>query len=175
MDIRINEDSVIVFDLDDTLYNELDFLKSAYKHIAQYLEPINWKPLYAFMFSSYRCQMNVFEVISDKYKTDIKVFIDMYRGHKPDIVLFEGVQNVLNSIKNKNGKTGIITDGRSITQRGKIEAFGIVNLIDYVIISDEIGTEKPDQENFKAITTFNYRKSYWYIADNLKKRFYCAK
>jgi len=30
----IIKDTVVVFDLDDTLYKEIDFLKSAYKEVA---------------------------------------------------------------------------------------------------------------------------------------------
>ncbi len=91
------------------LSNELNFLKSAYIHIAQYFEPKDWKPLFAVMFSLYRRQKKVFEVIFDKYKTDIMVLINMYCSYKPDIVLFEGGWEVLNSKKSQSGKIGIIT------------------------------------------------------------------
>ena len=64
MDIKVNNNTVIVFDLDDTLYNELDYLKSAYQHIAQQLEPKDWKSLYVLMLSFYRCKKNVFDLFS---------------------------------------------------------------------------------------------------------------
>ena len=46
MDIRIDNSTAIVFDLDDTLYNEIEYLKSAYAHIASHLDQKNWKPLF---------------------------------------------------------------------------------------------------------------------------------
>ncbi|WP_179354437.1 HAD family hydrolase [Winogradskyella vidalii] len=171
MDIKVNTETVIVFDLDDTLYNELDYLKSAYKSISKHLEPENWKPLYSKMFSLYRSKINVFEFLAESYKTDIKLLVDMYRHHQPDLQLFEGVLDVFEAIKSKNGKIAIITDGRSLTQRAKLKSLGILSYIDKVIISEEIGSEKPNIANFKAIENALSGSEYYYFADNLKKDF----
>ena len=50
MTISINKNTVIAFDLDDTLYNEIEYLKSAYRLIAKNLDSDNSIELYAFMF-----------------------------------------------------------------------------------------------------------------------------
>ncbi|SDH57637.1 HAD family hydrolase [Winogradskyella thalassocola] len=171
MDIKVNDKTVIVFDLDDTLYNELDYLKSAYKSIALSLEPNNWKPLYLKMFSLYRCKINVFEFIANTYKIKIGLLVEMYRNHQPQIQLFDGVLEVFEAIKSRNGKIGIITDGRSMTQRAKLKSLGILSYIDKLIISEEIGSEKPNSLNFIAIEKALSGFEYYYIADNLKKDF----
>lgn len=171
MDIKIDSNTVIVFDLDDTLYNELDYLKSAYKSIALFLDPNDWKQLYSRMFSMYRCKINVFEVISNTYNIEIKVLVEMYRNHQPEIQLFEGVLDVFDAIKSKNGRIGMITDGRSNTQRAKLQSLGILKFLDEIIISEEIGSEKPSIANFKAIEKSLSGTTYYYIADNLKKDF----
>lgn len=171
MDIKVDENTVIVFDLDDTLYNELDYLKSAYKSIARFLEPTDWKQLYSKIFSMYRSKINVFEFLSNDYEIEIELLIEMYRNHYPNIQLFDGVLDVFDAIKSKNGKIGIITDGRSNTQRTKIKSLGILDYIDKIIISDEIGSEKPSLSNFKAIEDFLSGTTYFYIADNIKKDF----
>lgn len=171
MDIKVNADTVIVFDLDDTLYNELDYLKSAYREIAFFLDPKEWKPLYVKMFSLYRCNINVFEMLSDQYKIETSSLVEIYRNHQPSISLFDGVLDVLKIIKSKEGKIGIITDGRSATQRSKIQSLGIVEYIDKMVISEEIGSEKPSIANFKEIEKSLPGKVYYYIADNLKKDF----
>ncbi|REE25788.1 putative hydrolase of the HAD superfamily [Winogradskyella pacifica] len=171
MDIKINETTVVVFDLDDTLYNELDYLRSAYKSIAIFVEPKDWKALYSKMFSLYRCKFNVFEFVANTYKIEIGHLVEMYRNHQPDIQLFEGVLEVFDAIKSKNGKIGIITDGRSKTQRAKLESLGILNYLDKIIISEEIGSEKPSSANFEAIENALTGAEYYYIADNLKKDF----
>ncbi|WP_178988422.1 HAD family hydrolase [Winogradskyella schleiferi] len=171
MDIKVNNQTVIVFDLDDTLYNELDYLKSAYKSIAIHIEPKLWKRLYSEMFSLYRSKVNVFKFISNTYKIDISLLIDMYRNHQPEIQLFDGVKNVFEAIKSNNGKIGIITDGRTKTQRAKLESLNIIKYLDKIIISEEIGSEKPSLANFEAIEKALPALEYFYIADNLKKDF----
>ena len=107
----------------------------------------------------------------DKYCIDNQSLIDMYRYHSPSIQLFDDVLDIIKSIKAKHGKIGIITDGRTKTQMAKIKALGIYDLIDNIVISEEIGTEKPNEANFKAIETSIIGNNYWYIADNLKKDF----
>ena len=77
----------------------------------------------------------------------------------------------MNAIKANKGKLGIITDGRVKTQTAKIKALGITKLFDTIIISEAIGTEKPNKANFKAIENALVGSSYYYIADNLKKDF----
>lgn len=171
MDITINTNTVVVFDLDDTLYNELDYLKSAYQQIAKHLDSKRWKSLYALMFSLYRNENNVFEMLSNKFNVDKKILLELYRNHTPNIFLFDGVINQISSIKSKSGKIGIITDGRSNSQMTKIKALGLIDVVDKVVISEEIGTEKPDLNNFKIIENAFPNSEYWYIADNLKKDF----
>ncbi|WP_417860962.1 HAD family hydrolase [Winogradskyella sediminis] len=171
MDIKVDTHTVVVFDLDDTLYNELDFLKSAYRSIAKFLDLDNWKPLYSKMFSLYRCKINVFKTLAESHNIELSVLVDLYRNHQPEIELFEGVLDIFEAIKSKGGNIAIITDGRSKTQRAKLKSLGILNYLDFIVISEEIGTEKPDLANFKAIEQALSGVQYYYIADNLKKDF----
>ncbi len=171
MDIKINENTVIVFDLDDTLYNEIDYLKSAYRFIAKDIDPSGWKRLYSRMFSLYRSDLNVFNYLSETYRIEIKSLINIYRNHYPDIKLFDGVLDILSAIKANNGKLAIITDGRVKTQSAKLKALGIDSIFDKIIISEAIGTEKPEEANYKAIENSITGSDYYYIADNLKKDF----
>ncbi len=171
MDIKVSQDTIIVFDLDDTLYNELDYLKSAYRSIALLLERDNWKPLYSRMLALYRSKVNVFEFLAANYHIEVRKLIEIYRNHSPNIELFEGVVELFEEIKYRGGKIGIITDGRSATQKAKIESLGISKYLDKIVVSEELGSEKPDVANFKAIERELFGDSYYYIADNLKKDF----
>ena len=49
----------IVFDLDDTLFQEVDYLKSAYKEIAKLVSPVDPEPVYSEMFERYKAGENV--------------------------------------------------------------------------------------------------------------------
>jgi putative hydrolase of the HAD superfamily len=160
---------VIVFDLDDTLYKEIDFLKSGYKAICEYLK----LDIYDDMISLYFDNRNVFEVIIYKYNIQIsrEKLLEIYREHKPNIQLEIEIENVFKYLKRKGYLIGIVTDGRSISQRNKIEALGLTNFLDKIIISEEIGSEKPSLLNFLPFHEYK-ADIYSYIADNINKDFF---
>ncbi len=171
MDIKVDERTVIVFDLDDTLFNEIDFLRSAYIHISKKIDLENWQVLFAEMFSLYRHKEDVFKIISQTYGYEKKRLIALYREHSPRIQPFEGVVDLLKKIKAKKGKIAIITDGRATTQRAKLNALGIFELSDKIVISEELGTEKPHLDNYLVIEKTYQDHLYFYIADNFRKDF----
>jgi len=175
MDIKVDKNTVIVFDLDDTLYNEIDFLKSAYIAIAKDLKPKNWEHLFSLLFSLYRNDKNVFAYVSENFDITQSELIERYRNHKPNIKPFQGVLEEFKNIKNKKAKIAILTDGRKTTQRNKIAALGLSPYIDYIVISEEIGTEKPNKNNFAAIEREFKLSKYYYIGDNFKKDFITPK
>lgn len=175
MDIKIDKNTVIVFDLDDTLYNEIDFLRSAYIEISKELEPNNWEQLYTLLFSLYRNDKDVFEFICSTYKIDKTELIQRYRNHIPNIKLFDGVLDTLLKIRDHKGKLAIITDGRAVTQRNKIKKLGLLPYLDFIVISEEIGSEKPNESNYKTVEDYFKLKTYYYIADNFKKDFITPK
>ncbi|WP_179345073.1 HAD family hydrolase [Winogradskyella ursingii] len=174
MNIKVDKGTIIVFDLDDTLYNELDYLKSAYKEISKSLEPKKWKLLYLKMLSLYRSKKNTFKYLNDTYNIELSELISIYRYHNPEIKLFYGAMDLMNSIKKHGGQIGLITDGRVETQMTKIKALGILEILDSIVISEEIGTEKPHLSNYKSIEKALSGNIYYYIADNFKKDFVTA-
>ena len=52
-------------------------------------------------------------------------------------------KHLLDVLKEKNIPAGLITDGRSVTQRNKLKSLGLLNYFKEVIISEEFGSEKP--------------------------------
>ena len=162
--------SVFVFDLDDTLYKEIDFLKSAYKFIASKVDKGNSSNLYIKMLEGYYSGKNVFQVLSKSHpRYTVVKLLELYRGHYPDITLDSDTTSTLNYLKNY-GKTGLITDGRSLTQRNKIKALGIDDYFDKILISEEIGYSKPDLRLFEQFHEFN-ASTYFYIANDTSKDF----
>ncbi|MEM9143332.1 MAG: hypothetical protein AAGA86_10125 [Bacteroidota bacterium] len=53
----------------------------------------------------------------------------------------------------------------------KINALGLSGIVDTIVVSEEIGSEKPDERNFKVIEHTFPNYNYVYIADNLRKDF----
>lgn len=171
MTISVNKNTVIAFDLDDTLYNEIDYLISAFHFIAGKLDKQNHTKVFDEMFLLYKENSDVFFYLSKKYNIAKNSLLNDYRNHLPDIKPFENVIEVFKEIQEKNGKIAIITDGRKNTQTNKIKSLGLFDLVDKIIISEEIGTEKPNPLNYKAIEKYFNKKEYTYIADNIKKDF----
>ncbi len=161
----------IIFDLDDTLASEFHYLQSAFRDSAARIDFDNKDVLYKDMMRWYHQKDNVFAKIIERYPEEqLDFLISEYRGHMPSMVLREGAEELLHTLKTRQYKLGLISDGRSITQRNKLKALRIENMFDQIIISGEFGSEKPDERNFKAFMRSDV-STYFYIADNPKKDF----
>jgi len=176
MDIKINPGTFFVFDLDDTLYQEIDFLRSAYKHIAASLRPAIKVPVYEEMIERYHRKENVFRWIIETYKDqlgekDLAWLTSSYREHIPEIRLSAETAAFIEQVKNYRIRTGLITDGRSVTQRNKLTALGIIDLFNDIIISEEFGSEKPDERNYRYFVSKYPNADFYYFGDNTTKDF----
>lgn len=172
MDIRIHKNSVIAFDLDDTLFKEFNYLRSAFKAIARNLEPDHWGKIYQHMLLQFEDQKDVFGELVLSHSAVKKDLIEYYRNHIPDINPEENAPRLMEKIKEKGGKVGIITDGRSITQNNKIDQLGIRRFLDFLIISEDTGYDKNASHNFELLRQMYPKGEFTYIADNPQKDFY---
>ena len=168
---------VVVFDLDDTLYKEVDFLKSAYKEIAVFLSKEtdkNHGVIYNNMMEYYKNGANTFKEIlefTQSKNTTVEQLIAIYRNHSPNITLDIETEELLKRLKKNNVTMGLITDGRSKQQRNKIEALKLRDYFKDIIISEEFGSEKPDIRNFKYFNDKYLGCRFLYIGDNTAKDF----
>jgi len=65
------------------------------------------------------------------------------------LVAFRDTVPTLLSLRNHNYKLGVITNGLAVKQWEKLIRLGVQHFFDSVIISEEVGREKPDPEIFK--------------------------
>lgn len=166
----------VVFDLDDTLYKEIDFLKSAFSSIAHSISlqvPDDEKSICEKMLELYNSNQNAFEGILNTYKTSLTIndLLVCYRNHKPNITLSPEVVQVLDTLTKNKIPLGLLTDGRSVQQCNKIEALKLEKYFSEIIISEEFGSEKPCVDNYTYFEKKFGAKNYFYIADNVKKDF----
>ncbi|MHA2370759.1 MAG: HAD family hydrolase, partial [Candidatus Hodarchaeales archaeon] len=63
-----------------------------------------------------------------------------------------GAKDILEKLK-PHYTLGIITNGFSRAQHGRIEASGLISYLDLVIVSDDVGHEKPDPQIFRIALT----------------------
>lgn len=167
--ISFNEGELVVFDLDDTLYPEWQFLHSGIHHIIKKFE-LN-KSMRSTHF--YACQKDWIHFLINENSltlTDqlVSDMLEEYRSHVPNITLREGALQLLRELKEQRCSIGLITDGRSNTQRNKLSSLGIDKFFDQIVISEELGSEKPSFENFNC---FNQSVTKYYIGDNPRKDF----
>lgn len=165
----------IIFDLDDTLYKEIDFLKSAFRQIA---DVIGITGVYDFMLKCYRDGENAFKMVIQRYNLSYTVdqLLDIYRNHKPDITLDLSIVATLDELKSRGWTMGLMTDGRSVTQRNKIDALGLSEWIEpnCILISEEFGYGKPDEHCYQYFIERYPNAKFCYVGDNLNKDFVTA-
>lgn len=169
---------VVCFDLDDTLFKEIDYLSSAYREIASSVtggDQAAESAAYELMLATYKAGGNAFERLNKFLGIDRPVadYLDIYRNHRPDIRLSADVVETLDSLKSAGCVIGLITDGRSVQQRHKIEALGLGRWIseEDIVISEEFGSEKPDPANFEYFMKRYLCGEFVYVGDNPAKDF----
>jgi putative hydrolase of the HAD superfamily len=177
----------IIFDLDDTLISEKDYVVSGFSAVSKYVsnkvKKYTFEQIFEILQNLHNTNPNrVFNRMIDYLnfinEIDVKELIDVYRSHKPVISLFEGALPVINKLKEQKYKLGIITDGYLITQKKKIESLNINNLFDEIIMTDALGKEywKPSVIPFELMSkklNVDYSEMI-YIGDNPRKDFYVS-
>ncbi len=172
-------EKVVVFDLDDTLYKEVDFLFSGFHAIAVRIvekqNSLDEEQVFAQMKRWRTEGRNVFDELCRLYPDCLtkEECLDIYRYHIPFILLSDGAKDLLKELKSRGVKLGIVTDGRTRTQMNKITALQLQEFIDKddIVISESFGSEKPSEANYRYFMTRYPNAQYVYIADNTKKDF----
>ena len=179
-------DKLIAFDLDDTLYSEIDYLRSAYREITRYAMSRVGETgrdvtgmengAYAEMMRTYHGGGNAFQRLNEVLGLDLPIsdYLRIYRTHHPDIRLGGDVVSVLDALKAQGHILGLITDGRSLQQRNKIVALGLDRWIadTDIVISEEVGSEKPAEANYRRLMEQHPDiRRFFYVGDNLRKDF----
>lgn len=170
----LHPETVFVFDLDDTLYCERSFEKSGIAYVYKQVEScfygrnlsLSMKDLSS---KTWVEQLLENEEISRNYSKD--QLLQYYRNHLPEIKLYPDASNFLNQIKSNGNRSALVTDGRSVTQRNKLKALGVENIFDVIVISEEVGSEKPARANFQKVIDHCQGIHYIYFGDNPQKDF----
>jgi putative hydrolase of the HAD superfamily len=174
--VQVYKNEAILFDLDDLLYKEFDFMRSGFWSIAKMIDSDEPKRLFRMMMAQYFLGNKVLDWLCKDYlgedkKVSFESLLTVYRDHKPDISLTVEARDLLDALKKNGNKIGILTDGRSITQRNKIEALHLNRWVDLICISEECGFEKPSQEPFLQVMSRMQCERFVYMADNFNKDF----
>lgn len=166
----------IIFDMDDTLYGEKEYVRSGYRCVSECVPNVDkaeeklWK-----FFTDGKNAIDELLMTEGIYTDELKtVCVKAYRCQVPDIHLYPGVKDMLIALKRQGYNIGIITDGRVERQEAKIKVLQLDKLVDKIIITDSLGGiefRKPCPKSFILMREiFNAKYSEMvYIGDNPQK------
>lgn len=171
---------ILVFDLDDTLYNEMDFVISGFNSVSSYLSDTYGLPSTAEDMCNILAKYGrgqIFNSILSKYNIfsikKLKKCISIYRYHQPNIRLFDSARQCIRRFSSY--PKYIVTDGNKLVQANKINALNIKHMFTGIYITRNYGTdkEKPSPYCFKKIQAKEnvQPQKIVYIGDNSNKDF----
>lgn len=149
----------VFFDLDDTLYNDVDFRISGFKAVARCVEnrySINAQRfldalmglvkekgiLHSGLFDEAIC------IMGGNRNINVSELVEEYRNHTPSISLYEDAKETLQTLHGYY-MLGLITGGLGLVQRNKVRALGLEQYFSkYVIFTDKLG---PDAQKPSSI------------------------
>jgi len=186
--MTLHKFQAILFDLDDTLYPEREYVFSGFRAVAAWAEvrmgipqAQGVKELIGLYQAGQRG--HTFDVWlqghGKQQEAPVERLVEVYREHVPTIAPYPGVTELLNSLRG-HYRLGLISDGYLAVQQRKLAALGLAHYFDAVVFSDEWGRAawKPNPCPFEAALerlgdmppTLTI-----YVADNPKKDFIGAR
>ncbi len=152
--------NALIFDLDDTLYDESEFVEGGYRAVASYYARHRGLPeerVFIEMMETFKTERRekVFEMVLARFlnsSDSIKEMVDVYRRHTPTIRLLPGYEELLRRLHSEY-HLGIITDGLPEVQKLKVEALRLEETMDKVVYTWEYGPElqKPHPFGFQLM------------------------
>lgn len=172
---------ILIFDLDDTLYDERQFVESGFRAVANMAQQ-RWQ-LDAGAGFQRLCQLldsrgrgRIFDDWLGPHnlatKSNISDCVRSYRLHKPVLTMPKAHRQMLQTLP---GPLYLVTDGHKIVQQNKIEALGLAPYFKRVFITHRFGIKhaKPSTYCFEIIRKAEQCR--WqdlvYIGDNPTKDF----
>lgn len=175
--------SVIVLDLDDTLYLERDYVRSGFNAAGAWLlversiaglADIAWR-----LFDA-GARGNIFDLALQELGVApdprlVDSLVTVYREHYPNIQLQPDTRRFLSAL-HRGRALALLTDGHPISQQRKIDALGLdTDRMTPIVITGLWGREywKPHQRGFRAIMACHDLppSAFAYVADNATKDF----
>jgi putative hydrolase of the HAD superfamily len=177
--------TTVIFDLDDTLYDEIDFCRSGFRAAAQHVARLSDAPSADDVFaafwksfitgdcgSTFNLGLAALGIPYDDHL--IGTLVEIYRTHLPSLTLPADSRAILESLKDRY-TLGLLTDGFVPTQRLKVRALGIQPYFKAIMYTEELGREfwKPSPRGFeKLLEMLGARpEETVYVADNEVKDF----
>lgn len=149
--------SAILLDLDDTLYDEADYLRSGFAVVAERIAALGGHAPAAVLETLAAVERRdgrgrVFDTTLRRLGVAgdlafVRRLVTAYRMHRPEIDLAPGVRRLLARLGARH-RLAIVTDGLPSMQRRKIAALDLEPAVDAVVYTWELRAPKPDPAGF---------------------------
>lgn len=171
----------VIFDVDDTLYLERDYVRSGFAAVGEHLQ--RSLGVEGFFDTAWRLfeeglRGRVFDAALDSLgvaNASISELVEVYRWHQPGIRLLNDSASVLERLVAGAIPIGVITDGPVASQWAKIAALGLEKFATVVVVTGELGEGrgKPHEAAFKLVEEELAMggDELTYVADNPAKDF----
>ena len=181
----------VVFDLDDTLYPEHEYVRSGFRAVAEWVgreHGVHVDETYAELSALFErgIRGNTFDrwlsrsTLSPLSRSLVPQLVHVYRTHAPTISPFPEIPALLSVLRGRY-RLGLVSDGIDAVQRMKLQSLGLEDAFDAVVLSDALadGREawKPSSRPFVAVATALRVApcDAIYVADNPAKDFLGAR
>ncbi|PTQ83947.1 putative hydrolase of the HAD superfamily [Trichococcus patagoniensis] len=180
-----------IFDVDDTLYDQLEPFNRAFeKHFVRFKDEVNIEELYklsrkysdeAFASTGYEIKklrkMHIYRISKAFEELGIRItdeealqFQLDYETFQNEIRLIDEFPQIFELLLQRSAKLGIITNGANDNQMRKIKQLGLGKWItpENMLVSETAGVSKPSKEIFEAMEIrMDFSKNdVYYIGDN---------
>jgi putative hydrolase of the HAD superfamily len=151
----------VVFDLDDTLYSERQYVRGGYAAVGEALRArLGRGDAFESWLWDRFCRgrsAGAFDAMNERFSLglgpeQITELVVVYRGHRPQIAPRDGAVEMLARLAPRV-RLGLLTDGFLPAQRLKLDALGIERFFHAVVFTEAMGREcwKPSPAGFEAI------------------------
>jgi putative hydrolase of the HAD superfamily len=173
---------VLIFDMDDTLYDEETYVRSGFRAVAQHLSSRFMVP--AVELENEMLELlasvgrgRVFDIVLERHghltARLVRECIGVYRCHEPTIQLHEAGRECLHRFRQL--PLYVATDGNKTAQAAKVRALGLQRLVRDVFILHRYGLRhaKPSPYCFQKIQAIEHQppERIVYVGDNPSKDF----
>lgn len=167
----------VVFDIDDTLYLERDYVRSGFRAVETFLSAPGFADCAWKLFES-GVRGRTFDIALGELGMDgdaakIAHLVEIYRDHTPDIQLLPDVRRWF--VTRRASGVACISDGPLSSQQAKVDALGLSDLCETIVLTAALGSgyQKPHTRAFEQVAAATgYKAStYVYVADNPHKDF----
>jgi putative hydrolase of the HAD superfamily len=145
----------LVFDLDDTLYREHDFVAGGFRAVAERLGLASGhrsEDIHQFMMTTLDTagRREVMPAVLNAFPQsglEMADVVRIYRTHVPEIRLFVGYEQLLTELR-VHYRLGLITDGTPEVQRAKCAALHLADYFHCMVFTWEHGVEREKPHSF---------------------------